>query len=162
LGVATYTHFTSPIRRYADLVVHRSLLAELGEEAFRNAHRHSQLEGLAKHLNERTRTAKKLSRKADDVCFVSLLRYRLRETELEREMTGVIVGMSGHGCYVRVDCAEGMLSGRDLGGNANEEQTVWQTGDEDSVSRELRLGETIEVRVKNLDPVRGQLRLVLS
>ena len=161
LGLHAYTHFTSPIRRYADLVVHRALLAEIGAEEFTDSPRHSQLPELAEHLNERTKTTKKLERRSGDICQVSLLVHRLNSTgpdRVERKLKGRIVGMSAHGCYIRVDCTEGMLQGRSIGGAANEEQTIWSTGS----GRELRLGDVVAIRIRKVDPVRGQLALELT
>jgi ribonuclease R len=156
LGLSAYCHFTSPIRRYADLLVHRALLAEIGAEEFADSPRYTDLPTTAEHLNERTKVSKKLERRAESICRVSLLRSRWREQVLTHEFKGVISGMSVGGCFVRIDCAEGMLAGRDIGGAANEQQTIWRTR-----TRTLRLGEEVVVRVKTLDLVRGQLRLSL-
>ena len=157
LGLEAYCHFTSPIRRYADLVVHRALLAELGAEPADSAPRYVQLPDLAEHLNERNRVARKLERRAGDICRVSLLRRRLRNGETARTLAGTVVGMSEAGCFVSVDCAEGLLGARTLGGQPNAQHTVWR-----SQHGPLRLGDTVGVRIEALDPVRGHLRLAMT
>jgi ribonuclease R len=157
LGLNSYCHFTSPIRRYADLIVHRALLAEIGAEKLEDSHRYTSLPATAEHLNERTRASKKLERRAESICRTSFFQSRWHQQMRTHKFTGIINGMSAGGCFVAFDCVEGMLAGRDIGGVANEEHTIWRTR-----TRTLRLGDEITVRVRALDLVRGQLRLTLA
>jgi ribonuclease R len=156
LGVRSYCHFTSPIRRYADLAVHRALLAALGEDEAPRC----DLDAVAVRLNERARAVRKLEYRADDACRVSFLSRQLRRKKLPRTMKGTVSGMCQGGCFVSIDGAEGMLSGRELGGVPNEEQTIWRP--RGKRSRPLRLGDEARVRIKDLDLVRGRVALALA
>lgn len=156
LDLAAYTHFTSPIRRYADLIVHRALLAEIGAEPVETMPRYVELPDLAEHLTARTLTSKRLERRAKSICWVSLLRYRMREQQLPRTCTGHVVGMSDAGCFVRVHGTDGLLGVRSLQGRPNPQKTMWNG------RRKLSLGDSVRVRIRDLDPVRGQIKLALA
>ena len=67
LAVALYSHFTSPIRRYADIIAHRQLLQAIGEGRTSMTVKVQELQNLAEHLNERTRSSKVAQRKVSEV-----------------------------------------------------------------------------------------------
>jgi ribonuclease R len=163
LASAAYCHFTSPIRRYPDLCVHRALLAAAGdEEQPPPAH---ELEAIATHSSETERAAMSAERDADDICFTFLLERELAASGWERRFEGEVSGVIGAGAFVSfvgvpggAPC-EGFLPVRRIGGDwydLNEEQTALVGRNS---GRRVRLGDPVEVMVRSVDPARGRIEL---
>src|SRR5688572_33014238 len=98
LGSPAYSHFTSPIRRYPDLIAHRSLLSVVGEGGQAPSRDFVAEAGI--HCSERERHAGRVERDADDVCAAFLLQRELFDAGWERRFEGEVSGVIGAGAFV--------------------------------------------------------------
>ena len=98
LRTSNYCHFTSPIRRYPDIVCHRALLSTLGEDE--HAPRAAELAELGEWASEREREAATIERDADDVARCFLLERLLRREGAARAFSGEVVGLISAGAFV--------------------------------------------------------------
>jgi ribonuclease R len=154
-----YCHFTSPIRRYPDLVCHRSLLSAIG--AGEDLPAASRLDDAAEWCSQRERDAMRIERDADAVARCFLLEAELFSEGWDAEFEGEVTGVIGAGAFVAFgDGHEGMLPVRRLVGDwweLNELETMLigaGSGDR------IRLGDPVSVRVEKVDPPRGRVDLV--
>jgi ribonuclease R len=162
LASPRYCHFTSPIRRYPDLVAHRALLATIGADD--TPPRADELLDAAEHSSDTEREAMKIERDADDVCMAFLLERRLAEAGWELELDGEVVGVISKGLFVEFgeEGFEGFLPIRRMRGDwwdINEQETALVGADS---GRRIRLGDPIRVSVGRVDPPRGRADLELA
>ena len=159
LASPAYCHFTSPIRRYPDLVVHRALLAHIGA-AGPVALEPPELAQVADHSSSCERRAARIERRGDDVCLAFLLQDVLYERGWEEPFTGEIVGVIGSGLFVRFgEVFEGLLPARRLGRERFEIDRLAVAMVGLSSGRRFRLGDAVEVIVRSLDRARGRVLL---
>jgi ribonuclease R len=165
LGSPAYCHFTSPIRRYPDLLVHRALLATLGEGE--EAPRAAEAREVAWHCSEQERESARIERDADDVCAAYLLERELAERGAEAEFEGEVSGTIRAGAFTAFggelgDVYEGFVPARTMGDERfelNEAETAL-VGRESGTT--LRLGDPISVRVTGVEAPRGRVDLELA
>ena len=160
LASTSYCHFTSPIRRYPDLVVHRGLLSALGLDDTRPHAAEMDEAGAAASAAERR--ALDVERTAMDVCFAFLLEQRLREDH-DQSFEGEITGLIGAGAFVRFgdEGYEGFLPRRRIRGDRwHLSQTETALVGEHS-GRAMRLGDPVPVQVDRVDAPRGRVDLYM-
>jgi ribonuclease R len=158
LQSARYCHFTSPIRRYPDLICHRALLAAIG--AGEEPPAASAMEGAAEWCSTRERDAASIERSADDVARSFLLEAELFQRGWHTEWPGEVIGVIGAGAFVAFgDGHEGLLPVRRLRGD-------WWDLDELEVmligaqsGKAIRLGDPVVVQVERVDAPRGRADL---
>jgi len=158
LASPAYLHFTSPIRRYPDLVTHRSLLYHLGEDGGELGE--AELAAAAEDCSTRERELARLERDADAVALCFLLDQRLQHEGWEQEIAGEVVGLVGGGLFVRFgEVFEGFLSSRRLGGERFEVSEHETALIGEATGRRYRLGDAVTVKVERVDRLRGKVDL---
>jgi ribonuclease R len=158
LASPAYCHFTSPIRRYPDLVCQRALCASIGL-----GHPPAgDLDAVAAHASEAERAAADVERSADDLCLASLLVEREHGHDagaFPAEVTGLI----GAGLFVRFgEVYEGFLPSRRL--DVADRFDVNELGTAlvgRANGRRYRLAEELEVEVTQVEVPRGRVTLDL-
>jgi ribonuclease R len=156
LAFRHYAHFTSPIRRYADLVVHRSVKTMLGlggenpEPAW--------LRAAAARLSWRERVAMEAEREMVEIKKCVFLAAHLGETH-----AGTVSGVARHGLYVTLSTffAEGLVHSSRLPGRFELDERAHSLVARGS-RRRFRLGDRLRVRIETSDPLRGRIDFSLA
>jgi ribonuclease R len=160
LASPAYCHFTSPIRRYPDLVVHRSLLRELG---LADEPVPEELEQLAEWTSQRERQAALVEYRADEICLAWLLERQLFHAGWDAVLDGEIVGAIGSGLFVRFDeVFEGYLPARRLPGDYFELDALGVSLVGRRSGQAYRLGDEIAVRVERIEKTSGRVSVELA
>lgn len=159
LAFTHYSHFTSPIRRYPDLLVHRLLWEYATGMSEKRRHRHAQdLPQQCRHCSEREKVAAEAERDSVKVMQVEYMRQHLGA-----EFEGIISGVIQYGVFVELNglLVEGLLNVRDLNDDyyVFDEKQYALIGERNG--RRLRLGDAITVKVASVSPERRQIDFTL-
>ena len=165
LALKSYAHFTSPIRRYSDLIVHRALITAHGWGGGRGGTSDGLSEGdmerlseTAIHISETERRSMAAERDTTDRYLAAYLAERVGT-----EMTGRISGIQRFGAFVRLDetGADGLLPIRDLGREYFHFDPDAQMLIGADTGLEIGIGQRVTVRLTEAVPVTGGLTLEL-
>ena len=159
LSLRAYAHFTSPIRRYADLVVHRALISAhgWGKDGLSPAEVEN-LDATAQHISETERRSMVAERDTNDRYLAAFLSERVGDT-----FTGKISGVAKFGVFVRLDDtgADGLVPVRSLGReyfHFDREAGTLMGAD---TGLTIGLGQRVTVKLSEAIPVSGGIALDL-
>jgi len=155
LALKRYAHFTSPIRRYADVLVHRALIGSLGlGPGGLRPRDDARFEDIAVHISDTERRAQAAEREAKERYMVLYL-----EDRIGAHFKGRITGVTRFGLFVRLSGigAEGIVPASLLGDERFHHDTRRHVLEGGSSRHAFTLGDDIEVRLHEADPVTGSL-----
>jgi ribonuclease R len=157
LGFKHYTHFTSPIRRYSDLIVHRLLFAYL-EENQKKMYSLDELEEICDNISATERNA------------IEAERFSIKQKQIEylknhkgSEFMAIISGITNFGIFVKITdmLAEGLIRLRDLDDDyyIYDEKKYAIIGKR--TKKQYRLGDKIQVRLVRVDEEKSELDFII-
>lgn len=156
LNLKRYAHFTSPIRRYSDLVVHRAIIRHLGlgEGGLQPGVDEPQLKSLGEHLSRCERRAMEAERRA----FERLVAY-LMASRVGAEFEGRVTGVAQFGLFVALDDtgAEGLVPISTLGAEMFGLDERFHALVGQRTGEAFGLGDRVKVELRDADPVQGSL-----
>ena len=163
LAYESYTHFTSPIRRYPDLLVHRAIKAVLNGEKYKPAL--SKIEGagdwhaLGQHCSITERRADDATRDVQ-----AWLKCFYMQDKIGEELDGTVAGVTSFGLFVALDgiYVEGLLHVTELGNDYfNYDKARHEMAGERTGVR-YRLGDRLRVKVSRVDLETSKIDFVLA
>jgi ribonuclease R len=159
LNLDRYAHFTSPIRRYADLIVHRALITalKLGDDGLSDSEI-SKLQGIAQHISSTERRAMAAERETSDRLLAQFL-----AGQIGARFEGRISGVTRSGLFVRLTetGADGFIPASTIGADYYRYVEEQQAMIGDRTNEMFRLGDSVSVRLLEAAPVAGALRFEL-
>ena len=158
LGFATYTHFTSPIRRYPDLIAHRLLKIVLNRKKTPESdYSEPELVVIADHCSSTERRAEIAERE-----MMAWLKGQFMRQYVGNVFSGTVSGIAEFGAFVTLDdfAVEGMIHVSELGQGYFEFDERHMTLAAHRTGERVRLGDTMRVRVEGVQPEEGKIDFI--
>lgn len=156
LAFDRYVHFTSPIRRYPDLGVHRAVRRRLQKKASPAwiSEQKQNLPRVGRHTSARERVAMEAERDS-----IRIKRIAYMETQIGEEFNGIISGVRNFGLFVKLDkiLIEGLIPLGTLEDDYYQVDEPRYTATGRNTGRTFRLGDSVTVRVARVDPSSKQV-----
>jgi ribonuclease R len=188
LASEAYAHFTSPIRRYADLTVHRAIAEylERTENGKRRPRSQKELDQLGSDLREsdqcptedeltevgRHATQREVNAEAAERELRNFLVLQLLEKHIGEAFPGVVTGINQRGIFVQIDkyLADGFIKAEDLPGDTTRENVTpfWKIDQKSGALTDLRsgrsfnFGDLVTVKIAAVDLSKRQMDLVID
>ena len=158
LGFSTYTHFTSPIRRYPDLIAHRLLKIVLNRKKTPESdYSEPELAVIADHCSSTERRAEIAERE-----MMAWLKGQFMRQYVGNVFSGTVSGIAEFGAFVTLDdfAVEGMIHVSELGQGYFEFDERHMTLAAHRTGERVRLGDTMRVRVAGVQPEEGKIDFI--
>ena len=151
LSFSHYSHFTSPIRRYPDVLVHRVLEASLNKTKIKNE---QELEELAEHSTEKEIHATKAERDS-----IKLTQVKFMQDKIGKKYNAVVSGVIQRGVFVEVveNKCEGLVKAKDLPGDFYVYDLKNHMFQGERTGKKYQLGDEVFVVLQGADLVKKQL-----
>lgn len=157
LGFKNYTHFTSPIRRFPDLIVHKLIYNYL-DNSGRELYSLNEIDYICNHSTAQERNAINAERKS-----VKLKQIEFLEDKIGSEFNGIISGVMHFGLFIEIEenLAEGLVRMRDMEDDyyIHDERQYSLIGR--STGRVLRLGDKVKVKLIRTDIEKQEIDFIL-
>lgn len=157
LGFKYYSHFTSPIRRYSDLIVHR-LLFHYGKNKSGEIYSLAQLEEICDNISATERNAIEAERFSTKMKQIEYL-----QNHLGNEFSAIISGITNFGIFVKLTdiLAEGLIRLRDLDDDYYEHDEKKYAIIGKRTKKQYRLGDKVHVKLIRVDDERSELDFII-
>jgi len=155
LAFEHYTHFTSPIRRYADLLVHRLLFANLKNKKY---HGSSDLNAQCMHISATEKSAAKAERAS-----TKYMQVKYMADKIDNTYSGLITGVNEWGVFVEIieTKCEGLVHSSTLDGDFSLNHKTKKL-ESIKTGKSYHLGQKVDVVVKGVDQLKKQIDLILK
>jgi ribonuclease R/exosome complex exonuclease DIS3/RRP44 len=155
LGFKDYTHFTSPIRRYPDVMVHRLLARYLESKPSPKLER---LESRCQHLSEREKKAQKAER--DSIKYMQCIYMAERVGKVYK---GIVTSVQDYGIFIEIheNKCEGLVRLSEIGGDTFTADTSNHCVRGFNTGEVIRLGDEVHIVVKSVDVEKKNINLTL-
>jgi ribonuclease R len=159
LAYEAYTHFTSPIRRYPDLLVHRAIKAVVKGERYKPAGEGNSWAQLGVHCSETERRADEASREVENWLKAYYMKDRVGE-----EFAGIITAVTGFGIFVALEglFVEGLVHVSELGSDYFHFDPTRHELMGERTRKRFRLSDRVRIRVVRVDLESARMDFVLA